>query len=344
MPQATLLDSPTIGEITLTTYSDEMLPELVSFWNTKFAGRHNFFRLTPAMFRERVIDKHYIEEPLDPEGLILAVDADSSMVVGMIHCGLRSERFCRAAYGDWDGGSEAYIAIIAVADTHGRNGIGTKLWNAAVSYVENKSPGSRIMIDSKCLNPYYGNSDGLYTPPWGTTEGIAIEWDDEPTRNFLAARGFQPKSKAVSMELLLNAFRPFPSGAESLLGERGLSLTWLDNRSPILGGHVDDTLVTGTGSMCGAICCVDGDHVVGLLSVYPMVELNANKVAIYDFETLEDYRGLGIGKAILWKLLRQLRDLGAETCEVLTIPGVSPRAYVLYGQAGFRQVAEWVVY
>ena len=75
-----------------------------------------------------------------------------------------------------------------------------------------------------------------------------------------------------------------------------------------------------------------------------MWELNADKMAIYDFEALDDYRGLGIGKAILWKLLGKLRDLGAETCEVLTLPGVSPRAYVLYGQAGFRQVAEWVVY
>lgn len=330
--------------VELRTYRDKLLPGIVRFWNHRFKDRRNFFKLSLDAFRERIIEKNYIEEPFDPKGMILAVDRRRGEVVGMIHCGVRSERFCGVVYPGWPGGSEAYIGMLAVAETHKRRGIGAALWNAAEQYAQERGHSAAMVIDSTCLNPCYGNSDGLYAPPWGTTEGMALGWDDDATLRFLERRGHKPRARAISMELPLQRFRPFPSGAEKLLAHRGLSLVWTPNRSPGIGGKIDDALVKGEGDACGAMCCVDRERVVGLAAVYPMAQVDPAKAAIYDFETLADYRGLGIGKAVLWKLFAQLCDAGLETCEVLTIPSSSCMAYLLYRQAGALPVADWAIY
>jgi ribosomal protein S18 acetylase RimI-like enzyme len=343
---AQLADGRCAAGISLQAYRPALLQPLVDFWNSEFANRRNFFPITPELFRQRVVGKNYPEEPFDPAGLILALDAadGKQAVVGMVHCGLRSEGFCRAVYPDQPMGGEAYVALIAVARRQRRKGLGKALWDAATAYVASKSEAVRLILDSQCLNLFYGNSDGLYAPLWGSTEGIGIAWEDYATRKFLSKRGYEPQSKAMSLELPLATFRPFSSGAEKSLAERGLQIQWIDGRRPRLGGPPSDTLVSGQGAACGSVCCLHQGRVVAVISSYPMVELQRDKAAIYDFETMQEYRGLGIGKAILWEMLIQLRNRGAVTCEVLTIPQLSPHAHVLYRQAGFRPVAEWAVY
>ena len=333
-------DAGVAADFTLRAYSDGLLPELVQFWNAEFCRRPNFAAMTPQRFRERVAEQWYQEEPFDPRGLILAWEPASGRVVGMVHCGVRSEQFCRAVYSDWPGGGEAYIAMLAAARTRRGRGIGTALWNAAREYAELNAPGWPLVIDSKCLNPYYGNSDGLYPPPWGTTEGIGIPWGDAATRRFLERRGYRPSARAVSMELMLDA----AGGQCPELKRGGLSIRWIGERCPPLGGSAGETLVSGTGPLCGALCCLDGERVAGFVATYSMANAVEGKAAIYDFELLPDYRGLGIGTALLHGLIGRLRDHGATRCEVLTIPTLSTRAFLLYRRAGFDTIAEWAVY
>lgn len=343
---ATLPRLKTTYDVSLQAYSSQLLRPLVSFWNKEFADRRNFFPITESIFRQRVVEKNYPEEPFDPDGLILAVDnrPEGKAVVGMIHCGVRSEEFCTAVYDHWSGGDQPYVAFFAVAGSCRYRGIGTALWHAAESYFYKSGCFERPVVDSQCLNPFYGNSDGLYPPFWGTTEGVGVSWDDTSTRRFLSLQGYEPVQRAVSLEMSLGTFRPFRSGAEKALAEKGFTLQWLAGRRPNLGGKVNETLLSNVDGTGGSMCCLKGDVVVGALASYSMDDVQPNKTAIYDFETLSEYRGLGIGKAMLWELLSRLRDDGGTTCEVTTIPSISPQADVLYRQAGFRPVAEWAVY
>jgi len=346
MPSNTaLIDVPATSKIVLGPYTPELLRSWSRFWNEEFADRHNFFPVTEKLLQERVIEKDCTEEPFDPLGLIFAVEPrrNGAAVVGMIHCGVRSAEVCRNAYADWPGGEAGYVALFAVAKSHRYHGVGTALWRAAESYFDTIGCG-RPRIDTQGFNPFYGNCDGLCAPPWGSTEGVGIAWDDLATKRFLHLQGYEPTAKAVSFELTLDTFRPFHAGAEKVLADRGLSLVWLEGRRAMLGGPVTETIASGAGPRNGSVCCVDESRVVGIVSAYEMAELRANKVAIYEFETLPEYKGLGIGKAMLWQLLALLRDRNAETCEAATVPGVSPQAVVLYEQAGFRPVARWALY
>ena len=64
---ATLPRLKTTYDVSLQAYSSQLLRPLVSFWNKEFADRRNFFPITESIFRQRVVEKNYPEEPFDPD-------------------------------------------------------------------------------------------------------------------------------------------------------------------------------------------------------------------------------------------------------------------------------------
>ena len=319
--------------IVYTTYQDKYLSAIVRFWNRNFKGKRNFFSITEEVFRKRVVEKRNGIEAFDPAGLILAVDGDE--VVGMLHAGVHSEIFCKTCYPDWQGGTQGYIAFICVDEQHRRMGIGDRLWQCGKNYV---GMVSQLVIDGQCLNPFYGNSEYPFTPFWGTPEGPAVEWSDNETRRFFSKRGFEPRYKAIHLECSIdNVTLGSPPNIE------GIEFVTLANMCPELGSSKSDAVQFSEGNF-ECVTAIEDDIVIGLLSYYPMREVGEGKFAIYEVQVLTEYRGKGIGWALLSTVLAKMKERNGKTCDVLTVPAINEGGLKLYERMGFTPCIEWAIY
>lgn len=314
----------------IVSYRDELLPAVVRFWNGNFSDRLNFFNVTEDLFRIRVVERRTAIESFDPAGLLLAVENND--VVGMIHAGIQPEEFCRAVDGNWGGGSRGYVALICVDRDRRRRGIGKRLWDRAMEYLAGTAG---IIVDGQCLNMFYGNSDAPIAPFWGTPEGISILWNDDATRNFLAQRGFQPRFRAIHLRMSLN-------DVKTSSPPTGIDLSIIDNRIPILGASPDEA--SPVPAEFRAFVALRGGAVVSSLIVYRLAEVAPDAYAIYEMQTLDAFQGKGIGRSVLAAAMRDMMRSGGTSCQVLTVPDLSPAAEAFYRNSGFTPIAEWAIY
>lgn len=314
-------------------YSDESLPSIVAHWNRAFADRRNFFPVTERTFRERVIDKRTEIERFDPA--LYWVAAEGNEVVGIVHGAVRPEALCRLLVPEWPGGTQGIITFLHVLPSHRGRGIGSELWrriHAALGGVK------QVALDGQCINPFYGNSEGPFTPFWGTPEGISVAWEDSETKKFFARRGFAPRFKAVQLELAVRSARTEP--ADLPVVEIRVS----DDFYPELGVTYRSTARYRKGGPYSCAAAVVSGKTVGVLGWYPLVEVGAGRFAIYEAIVSQDFKGKGIGKALLATAIARMRETGAERCDVLTIPELGDAAYRLYVSTGFTPCANWAIY
>ena len=83
---------------------------------------------------------------------------------------------------------------------------------------------------------------------------------------------------------------------------------------------------------------------VGAVVFYPMKDVRPELYAIYEARVEEGLRGKSLGKRLLAVSLARMRARGAQSCEVLTIPDISPAAHKVYTGAGFQRVTSWAIY
>lgn len=316
-------------------YSEEQLDPIVRFWNRNFAGKKNFFPITPDLFRERVVDRRTGIEWFDPAAFLLSVDRDR--VTGIIHVGIRSEAFCATVIPDWAGGEQGYVALLCVDREYRRRGIGDALWVGGMNYLHGTK---NIVVDGQCLNIFYGNSELPFTPFWGTTEGISVEWSDEETKGFFAHRGFLPRYKAVHLERDLRNYLP-----ERHPLPQGMAIEIFDNILLGVGDELSEIhspLKLRNGFRTAVV--VDRGSVASSIVYYPMRELAAGIFAIYEMGTHESHQRKGIGSALLHAVLSDIKERQGENCQVLTVPDLSPTALSFYAKAGFVSCAEWAIF
>ncbi len=338
------------------TYAPELLPAVVEYWNAAFRDCRNFVPQTPESFRRRVIEKSNGVECFDAAGFLLAVvpGPQGERIIGLLHAGVRTEPVCRALLGDahlgetWPGGSQGYLAIIHVDSEQRRQGVGAALWNEAQAYWTGCAS---LALDGQCLNPWYGNSEGPATPPWGTPEGIAVRADDAATIAFFAKRGFFPRHRALTLERsLVQPPLPDPAPLLEAASAQGVAVHVLDSARPVLGGPLDETVPYVTNEPYICVTAHQHDRALAELIVYPMAlppvagGRRPRVAAIYELEALEEARGRGLGKACLALGLDHLVRAGFERVELLTIPEVSPAALKLYESFGFTRVVEWAIF
>lgn len=317
----------------LCTYREDLLGPIVEFWNREFADRRNFFPIDEEIFRQRVVAKHYGVEGFDSQGFFVALVGDE--LAGIAHAGIWSESICRLRDPQWAGGDEGYLALICVSRQHRRQGIGHALMAAVHDFWGDCE---HLTIDTQCLSPFYGNSDGVYTPFWGTPEGIGTRWDDRETLGFLERQGFVPSRRATSYVLRLLTSDP---GGASAAVRQNMALISLNNEHLVIGKGPDARQVFPQQNLFDCLGCVIDDKVVGLISTYCMRELGSDRRAIYDFEVALGFRGLGIGTTLLREAIQHMRQAGAEACEAVTLDDGAGR---LYEKAGFTSVAEWAIF
>lgn len=325
-------------------YSPPLLRPFVDFWNRTFADRRNFVPLSAEAFEQRVLARRNAVEAFDPAALILAVERDAASpearrVVGAAHTGVWPELFARVVDPSWAGGDLGYLALLAVDPARRRRGIGSELWARAVSSLR---ACRKIVIDGQCLNPFYGNSEGPETPFWGTPEGISIPWTDLAAQRFFKRRGHVPRYRALHLQ--------WTSGPSSAPPWRdplptGVALLTLDGR------YVEPGKLLSDEPRCASrhpFTCIAAHNatgsVIGIVSFFPLVGLDAGRYAIYEWLVVPEMRRSGLGRNLLASALRCLRERGVTRCDALTISEVSSDAIALYRAAGFHEVDAWAIY
>lgn len=314
-------------EVKYAHYRLDFLPAIAVFWNEEFRDRRNFFPITGSLFERRVAGGETQREHFSPDQLTLAYSQDK--VVGMIHCLARSEDTCAQIFPDWRGGSQGVIAFFSVARDRRCEGIGAELFRRAA---ESAAGRSQIVIDGQCLCPFYGNAAAPFTPFWGTPEGPSISDSDADTVRFLKSQGFEPRYTAVTMETRLAG--PEDTGTTEKHLPDDCTIEVFKERSTRGGGS----------SKYYRACCFRAGKTAGDLVFFEMSELAPGTGAVYNFEVAEAERGKGIGTNILKAALSEMKKMGWRTCEVLTIPYISPAGVALYEKNNFRPVARWLIY
>ncbi len=321
----------------LTTYTPDMLPAVVAFWNSSFHEKRNFFPVTEDVLRARIFDKKTCVERFDPEQFLIAVEGDR--IAGVLHCLVRGEEMCRALDAKWPGGEQGCIAFFHVAEAFRGRGIGSRLFETALQALKDTA---RVIIDTRCNNPFYGNSTGPRTPLWGHTEGIGIEGDDVRTTDLLDSLGFTTTDTARS--LLLDFSKEETKRTRPLLPPSLGSLHVLENAQPALGTEIGMNVPYDDDCEYTSIACVKDGVAVGVITFYEMEESDRGKGAIYLLEVEEEHRRQGIGRALVVAAIDAMRERGWKSCETLTIPALSPGAIAIYEALGFEHVARWALY
>ncbi|MHC4605991.1 MAG: GNAT family N-acetyltransferase [Planctomycetota bacterium] len=327
-------------DVAYTIYRADLLPQIVAFWNRVFADRRNFFPIDEKTFLERIVEKKTAVEQFRPDGFLMAVRGDR--VAGILHAGRNPEAVCRVLNPEWPGGEQGYVALVAVDKQDRRKGIGTELWRLGQEFFANAA---QVVVDGQCLNPFYGNSEGPFTPLWGTPEGISVLWSDGETRGFFARRGYAPRYKGVHMQLDVGSVAVQPvDRIETDLRARGMEVRSVVDAHPEPGKSLEDAGERAGGLLYEALTAVEGKRVAAVLTTYPMMELEPGRHAIYEAVVHEDYRERGLGRLMLELAIERMRAQASEKCDVLTIPDVSEAAYRLYESVGFKPVEEWAIY
>ena len=317
-----------------------LLPAVVRFWNRAFSGKRNFFPMTEELFLSRIVRKRTSVEGFDPEGFVVA--REGGEVAGFVHVGVRTEALVRSLDAEWPGGTQGYLAFLYVDAARRKKGIGGELWHRGLERLQ----GTRqVVVDGQCWNPFYGNSEGPFTPFWGTPEGVSVEWDSYATKKFFARKGFAPRFKGVQLAAALaGVTTPGFEAAERMLARGGFQLRLLQGEYPELGRPSKARRYVPPGLDFDVASAVKNGRTVGLVAAFPMKEVRAGLHAIYEANVLGPYRGRALGRNLLAAALARMKARGAESCEVLTIPEISPVAHKLYLAAGFLPQASWAVY
>jgi len=320
-------------------WTPSLLPAMVRFWNRSFAARRNFVPVTERLFRERVTGKDSTFEKFDPTGFIVA--RDGREIAGFIHVGIRPEQLCRVLDPEWRSGAQGYVAFLFVDPERRRKGLGTDLWHRGL---ERLSGTRQVVLDGQCFNPFYGNSEGPFTPLWGTPEGVSIDWNDSATKKFLARKGFAPRFKGVQLGLDLTLATASADQAARAVARQGYELRTISDFYPEIGHGLKERRSILPGLTYEVVVAVLRGKVVGLISSYPMPEAKPGLFGIYEAVVVESLRGRALGKRLLEAAVGRMKERGAASCEVLTLPELSPSAHKLYLGAGFLPVQNWAIY
>lgn len=320
-------------------WTPSLLPAMVAFWNRCFASRRNFHPVTEALFRERVTKRETSTERFDASRFIVA--RDGKEIAGFIHVGERPESLCRTLDPEWRGGTQGYVAFLFVDPGRRRKGLGTELWHRGLARLKSTR---QVVIDGQCFNPYYGNSEGPFTPFWGTPEGVSVDWSDSATKKFLARKGFAPRFKGVQLALDLAACTDTVEKATQALVRQGMSLEVLKGAYPELGKPQGARRPMPEGLDFEVVTAVRRGRVAGLIAYYPMREVRPDLYGVYEAVVVPEWRGKSLGRRLLEAARGRMRSLGGVSCEVLTLPELSPAAHKLYFTSGFQPVQNWAIY
>jgi GNAT superfamily N-acetyltransferase len=318
------------------------LTALVAFWNREFVDQRNFHPIDEASFQRRVLDA----PATNAAGLILAWREDRGggrQLVGIVHAFRPPPE--TGLYRNWT--PNHYIALLYVQPAFRRQGIGSRLLQAAESWLYY----CPVHFASQA-QPVYGAVEGPRPPLFGSSERMGVSATNGPLIDFLAKRGYLSiEIGDASMERIETTLPPAPV-FPSTLAERGLQPIQFSHRYPYSWEEPSQLPTVSQwqengGDPYGGVGLVDKDQVLrGHVAWYPMAQ--AGKVALINFRVDPAYRSQGVGKFLLDWGLREMIQGGdgagnpVHTVELHTHLHRNVDAVRLYRSRGFEVVDVWI--
>jgi len=312
--------------ITYRTFRNPDPPAIVQLWNSSGMGRGAARAIEVHHLEGLVLAKPYF----DPHGITLA--EDDGRLVGFVHAG-----FGAPADGSRSSREFGVIAMLMVAPTHRRRGLGRGLVRRAEQYL--RSGGSTVIyaggIDP--LDPFYL---GLY----GGSEMPGILQSDAAAHRLFQSLDYRPADECLVFQREL-------SGALPSSDRRVRS--WARRVGFRMDAHPP---LTDWWSACRYAALEYADFSLRLnrtgevvarargWEMYPLQNTwNAQAVGIVNLEVNESHRGRRLGTCLMIQILRHCRDIGLTLVEIQTMARNEP-ARRLYARLGFREVDRGVVY
>ncbi len=323
------------------TFDLDALPKLVSFWNSIFRDRRNFYPVDKELFMQRIIN----QEPFDLKGFMMAMAGEK--VIGMVHAmkPAPSSYFVYRENRCWKNG---VIAVIAVDPNYRNSGIGSELLRRAEDYLtKHLNRGSYIYIGDYWV-PLYHTLEGPRQPFWGDTEMMGIGEEDQDFIEFLKKRGYKPildeGQETTMVSRLGNRDLPNRPDLRSLkLREVEVSERKVWNGK--IGWYPESEGMGYIYARFGpyvhtVIALAREDTIVSHLEWFPM--RREKTVALLDFLVADEDRGYGLGSYLLDKALWTMAQQGYDTVELHTNTRRNAKAFDMYMRRGYRVVKKWV--
>jgi len=158
---------------------------IVALWNRCLAK--------DPITEERFWRLFLLDANFDPEGALVAQDADGS-VIGFLQVTARREPYGNLGLQE----AQGWLTVVFVAPERWRERIGSRLLEAGLAFLRARGR-ERVLCNSYA--PYY------------IFPGVDVDYAKASA--FLTARGFQPASEAVAMGMPLEGARAASSPAAS---------------------------------------------------------------------------------------------------------------------------------
>jgi GNAT superfamily N-acetyltransferase len=334
--------------VLLRSFEATDLPALIRFWNHEFRHMRNFHPLGEAEFQQRILDA----PATDPAGLILAwheTAAGQAQLVGLVHAFRPPPQV--GLYRNWT--PNHYIALLYVAPDHRRRGIGSRLLQAAESWLYY----CPVHFASHA-QPVYGAVEGPRPPLFGSTERLGLSATSGLLIDFLAKRGYiSVDAGDVSMQRMATVPLLKPA-LPPAVADMGLQPITFSHQDPFQGREATQLPTVSLwhqndGDPYWGVGLVDTENLLrGHLAWYPMPIEDPTptdgKVALINFRVDPDYRHRGAGSFLLdWGLYEMTRKeapsrKAAHTVELHTHLTRNADAVRLYRSRGFEVVDAWV--
>jgi ribosomal protein S18 acetylase RimI-like enzyme len=296
-------------------------PALAAVWNEALAGR-GAVRLRGSLPLENCV---FAKLYFDPAGLVLAEEAGA--VVGFGHAGFGANP---------DGSAQSFAAgvtcMLAVRPAFRRRGIGTELLRRCEEYLRGRGATTLHAGPRRPLDPFYL---GLY----GGSDLPGVLDSDAETAAFLKKRGYASgPSSLVFQRRLGQALKLLDPRSTNLRRRYDLqvdlaparSLTWWQNSvlglaEPLLFALADQQ--SGASAASALVYELEGFS----------WRWNQPSVGILDFFVRPELRGQGLGKLLLFQVLRYVQEQCFELAE-LQVPEGNEPAVRLCQALGFTRV------
>jgi ribosomal protein S18 acetylase RimI-like enzyme len=301
-------------------------PALVALWNANAAGRGTAPHVDVDDLDRLVFAKAYF----DPKGLIVC--EDDGRTVGFVHAGF-------GASSDSSGLSRevGVIAMLLVAASHRRRGIGRELVRRAEQYL--RGCGSTV-IYAGGMHPV----DPFYLGLYGGSEMPGILRSDSTAHAIFTSLGYRAADECLVLERDLGAplvvtnpgARRWARQVEVCVDLTPQAANWWSawRYSPFEYAQFTATLL-GTQQIVAR---------AGAWEIFPLQEAwGAEAIGIVDVHVEPDFRNQGLGSHLVVQLLRHYRCNGLTLAEVQTMPR-NVAAVRLYERLGFVEVDRGVIY
>lgn len=268
----------------------------------------------------------------DPEGLILAEDAETGTLLGFIHAGFGfSEDLQDLDY------TQGVICCVLVNEPVRHQGVGKELMGRAEEYLRERGATSLHAGQSKYRDPFYF---GIY----GGARPSGFPLSETGATEFLSSLGYHPVEQIGIFQRDLVGSRD-PVNVRLITHRRNTELVisdqppnptwwWLTHF-----GNIESMRFAlherKKGTLIASLTVVGLDHYISAW--------NERAIGLVDIFVQEDYRGQGYGQSLIIETIRRLRTEMITRAEI-HISDDRQAAIQAVSNAGFEQIDTGIVY